>query len=451
MHQQQKSDGNVATMILGIAKSKSILVSFLLLFVVISIPSGNAQGQRDVASRTTTVTKGKPCIEQYAAETNLMCLPGSKGKGLTWQRYPVEGNPCARLGAVAKPVGLSCKKYDKSATSRIAAAPRWISAPGPFRYFNIYGNSWQPRLGRECAAHNAVVEWEIWQSQWLGQASCLLNSTGTAWTWQQKAQLQKSCARTNAQWGDLVCKKSGARKLWKKAPKITGATQITFDSVVKETRLLLGKFTSMGWKHFTDQYSSYNNRSMDFSYPIIRELQLRASLNGINIGRDIWSGEFFVVSWSGGQRCFSLDTTRSFRNVEDDMGSMYNGSLADVPEVSCNSEEDAALLKAATHVNEIDSALWLTGDVSAWRAAILNLGSSPDLVVRKWKKLSKFDIEVDFNSSERVRVTAGITMNRAVSPATATSTSYEVSSGSSSCYRAVSPGKSNPTAVVRCD
>jgi hypothetical protein len=134
------------------------------------------------------------------------------------------------------------------------------------------------------------------------------------------------------------------------------------------------------------------------------------------------------------------------------MGSMYNGSIADVPEVSCDSEEDAALQKAATQVKEIDSALWLTGDVSAWRAAILNLGSSPELVVRKWKKLGKFNIEIDDSSPiERVRVAAGITMNRAVSPATATATSYEVSAGSSNCYRAVSPGKSDPVVVVRCD
>jgi hypothetical protein len=119
--------------------------------------------------------------------------------------------------------------------------------------------------------------------------------------------------------------------------------------------------------------------------------------------------------------------------------------------VPCDAEEDVVLLKAATQVKEIDSALWLTGDVSAWRAAVLNLGSSPDLVVRKWKKLGKFDIEVDDSSSlERVRVAAGITMNRAVSPATATSTSYEVSSGSSNCYRTVSPGKSDSAVVVRC-
>ena len=437
-------------MLLGNAKSKSIFLTFLLLFVVVSIPSGTAQGQRDVASRTTTATKGKPCKELYAAETNLMCLPGSKGKGLTWQKYPVEQKPCTRLGVVAKPVGLTCKKYSYW-FARAYAKPFWISAPGPFRYFTIYGNSWQPRSGRECAVHNAVVEWEAFQSQWLGDASCLLNSTGTAWTWQQKAQLQKSCARINAQWGDLICKKSGARKLWKKAPKITGATQVTFNSVVKEARLLFGYFTSMGWEHFNDQYSTYNNGSIEFSYWIIRELQLRASLSGIYIGiEQSGTPEMFVVSWSGGQRCFSLRYTGSSRNVEGDMGSMYNGSLADVPEVLCDSEEDVALLKAATQVKEIDSALWLTGDVSAWRAAILNLGSSPDLVVRKWKKLGKFNIEVDFNSSERVRVTAGITMNRSVSPATATSTSYEVSYGSSNCYRTVSPGKSDPAVVVRC-
>ena len=437
-------------MLLGNAKSKSIFLTFLLLFVVVSIPSGTAQGQRDVASRITTATKGKPCKELYAAETNLMCLPGSKGKGLTWQKYPVEQKPCTRLGVVAKPVGLTCKKYSYW-FARAYAKPFWISAPGPFRYFTIYGNSWQPRSGRECAVHNAVVEWEAFQSQWLGDASCLLNSTGTAWTWQQKAQLQKSCARINAQWGDLICKKSGARKLWKKAPKITGATQVTFNSVVKEARVLFGYFTSMGWEHFNDQYSTYNNGSIEFSYWIIRELQLRASLSGIYIGiEQSGTPEMFVVSWSGGQRCFSLRYTGSSRNVEGDMGSMYNGSLADVPEVLCDSEEDVALLKAATQVKEIDSALWLTGDVSAWRAAILNLGSSPDLVVRKWKKLGKFNIEVDFNSSERVRVTAGITMNRSVSPATATSTSYEVSSGSSNCYRTVSPGKSDPAVVVRC-
>ena len=437
-------------MLLGNAKLKSIFLTFLLFLVVVSIPSGNAQGQRDVASRTTTATKGNPCRELYAAETNLMCLPGSKGKGLTWQKYPVEQKPCTRLGVVAKPVGLTCKKYSYW-FARAYAKPFWISAPGPFRYFTIYGNSWQPRSGRECAVHNAVVEWEAYQSQWLGDASCLLNSTGTAWTWQQKAQLQKSCARINAQWGDLICKKSGARKLWKKAPKITGATQNTFDSVVKEARLLFGNLTSMGWEHFNDQYSTYNNGSIDFSYWIIRELQLRASLSGIYIGiEQSGTPEMFVVSWSGGQRCFSLRYTGSSRNVEGDMGSMYNGSLADVPEVLCDSEEDVALLKAATQVKEIDSALWLTGDVSAWRAAILNLGSSPDLVVRKWKKLGKFNIEVDFNSSERVRVTAGITMNRSVSPATATSTSYEVSSGSSNCYRTVSPGKSDPAVVVRC-
>jgi hypothetical protein len=193
--------------------------------------------------------KGKPCNKLYATETNLMCLPGSKGKGLTWQKYPVEQKTCARLGVVAKPAGLTCKKYSYW-FARAYASPLWISAPGPFRYFTIYGNSWQPRVGRECATHNAVVEWEAYQSQWIGEASCLLNSTGTAWTWQQKAQLQKSCARINAQWGDLICKKSGARKLWKKAPKITGATQMTFDSVVKEARLLFGNFTSMGWEHF---------------------------------------------------------------------------------------------------------------------------------------------------------------------------------------------------------
>lgn len=436
-------------MLLGVAKSKSIFFTFLLLIVVVSIPNGTAQGQSGSANRTVAIAKAKPCNNLYAAETELMCLPGSKGKGLTWQKYPVEQKPCAKLGVVVKPVGLTCKKYSYW-FARAYAKPFWISAPGPFRYFTIYGNSWQPRSGRECAAHNAVVEWEAFQSQWLGDASCLLNSTGTAWTWQQKAQLQKSCARVNAQWGDLICKKSGARKLWKKAPKITGATQNTFDSVVKEARLLFGNFTSMGWEHFTDQYSSYNNGSIGFSYWIIREMQLRASLSGINIGTDMWTPEFFVVSWSGGQRCFSLRTTGSFRNVEDDMGSMYNGSIADVPEVSCDSEEDAALLKAANQVKEIDSALWLTGDVSAWRAAVLNLGSSPDLAVRKWKKLSKFAIEVDDSSPERVRVTAGITMNRAVSPATATATSYEVSTGGSNCYRAVSPGKSNPPAVVRC-
>ncbi len=417
---------------------------------MVSIPSGTAQGQRGVANRTVVTTKGKPCKELYAAETNLMCLPGSKGKGLTWQKYPVEQKTCARLGVVAKPAGLTCKKYSYW-FARARAKPFWISAPGPFRYFTIYGNSWQPRVGRECAAQNTVVEWEAYQSQWLGDASCLLNSTGTAWTWQQKAQLQKSCARINAQWGDLICKKSGARKLWKKAPKITGATQNTFDSVVKEARLLFGNFTSMGWEHFNDQYATYNNGSIDFSYSMIRELQLRASLSGINIGIEL-SGtpEMFVVSWSGGQRCFSLRYNESYSNVEDDMGSMYNGSIADVPEVLCDSEEDVALLKAATQVKEIDSALWLTGDVSAWRAAVLNLGSSPDLVLRKWKKFGKFYIEVDESLSERVRVTAGITMNRSVSPATATSTSYEVSSGSSNCYRTVSPGKSDSAVVVRC-
>jgi hypothetical protein len=436
--------------LLKTAKAKSIFLTFLLSFVVVSIPSGTAQGQRGVANRTVVTTKGKPCKELYAAETNLMCLPGSKGKGLTWQKYPVEQKTCARLGVVAKPAGLTCKKYSYW-FARARAKPFWISAPGPFRYFTIYGNSWQPRVGRECAAQNTVVEWEAYQSQWLGDASCLLNSTGTAWTWQQKAQLQKSCARINAQWGDLICKKSGARKLWKKAPKITGATQNTFDSVVKEARLLFGNFTSMGWEHFNDQYATYNNGSIDFSYSMIRELQLRASLSGINIGIEL-SGtpEMFVVSWSGGQRCFSLRYNESYSNVEDDMGSMYNGSIADVPEVLCDSEEDVALLKAATQVKEIDSALWLTGDVSAWRAAVLNLGSSPDLVLRKWKKFGKFYIEVDESLSERVRVTAGITMNRSVSPATATSTSYEVSSGSSNCYRTVSPGKSDPAVVVRC-
>jgi hypothetical protein len=436
--------------LLKTAKAKSIFFMVLLLLVVVSIPSRPAQGQRGVANRTAATMKGKPCNKLYATETNLMCLPGSKGKGLTWQKYPVEQKTCARLGVVAKPAGLTCKKYSYW-FARAYASPLWISAPGPFRYFTIYGNSWQPRVGRECATHNAVVEWEAYQSQWIGEASCLLNSTGTAWTWQQKAQLQKSCARINAQWGDLICKKSGARKLWKKAPKITGATQMTFDSVVKEARLLFGNFTSMGWEHFNDQYATYNNGSIGFSYSMIRELQLRASLSGINIGTEIWTAKFFVVSWSGGQRCFLLRDTGSYRNIEDDMGSMYNGSIADVPEVSCDAEEDVVLLKAATQVKEIDSALWLTGDVSAWRAAVLNLGSSPDLVVRKWKKLSKFDIEVDDSSSlERVRVAAGITMNRAVSPATATSTSYEVSYGSSNCYRTVSPGKTDPAVVVRC-
>lgn len=422
----------------------------------VSTPVHSAPRPSSSPRPAQVVIKGRSCRTLFATEgTTLMCLPRAKGKGLTWQKYPVESGTCAKVGVVAKPAGMYCKKY-ATGFARKYASPHWIAAPGPFRYFTVYGNSWQPRSDRECAVHNTVVEWELFQGQWTGYASCLPNSSGTAWTWQQKAQLKKTCARAGVKWGDLVCGVLGGRRVWTKAPKTASPTKATIDGFVEEARALFGRITSMGWAHFSDQYRTYNNSSMEnffmghgFSGSIVEELQKRAFLGGVTIRWEMLtsSPELLVASWSGGQRCFSLREIGSFRDIDDDMGTMYNGSPVDVPEISCDASEGAIQARALSAVTEIDEALWRTGDIATWRTAVFNLGSSPDLVAHGWKPLGRFYLEVDFDESGRVGVSAGMTMDRTTTPATATSTSYRIGQV---CYRGGPVGNRSALTVVIC-
>ena len=407
----------------------------------ITIPSGRT---------TPVVTTGQRCTKKFdSIETKFMCLPRARGTGLTWQKFPKEKYSCPRSGLYAKSAGLVCRKYS-SGFHRASAALSWITPPGPFRYFTIYGNSWQPKRGRECALHNTVVEWELFQAQWQGTASCLPDSTGVVWRWQSAAQIGKSCVRAAVQWGNLVCAKSGGRLRWTKAAKSSRSV----DDVVAEARELFAHISSMGFKRSTDQYPTYHGDSME-SFPngngisgaMIREFQLRAALAGVTVVYPFLSvaKHLIVVKWSAGQRCFALPET-SYWNEELDPGGTYQGSLIDVPEIECNSSQSDVHARALVRVEEIDRALWSTNDVRAWHAGVISLGSDPTLRVIQWKWLGRSNIDVDVSSWD-FGIKADVTVNRSVSPAVPVSTTYKFND---KCFAGARSGSSGTFSEVPC-
>ena len=429
----------------------TILVSTLCLSAVLFATNASAQGN---ITRKVDVRAGQSCSKKFAStETKFMCLPLAKGTKLVWQKYPAAGGSCKRSGLYARPVRLYCRKYSPG-FARAYAKLYWIEAPGPFRYFTIYGNSWEPKRGRECALHNAIFEWQLFQSQWQGEASCLPDATGTVWRWQQKAELNKSCARLGNQWGNLVCARSGARLLWKKA----GKQSRTAEEVISEARALFGYLSSIGFKRFTNQYVTYYGDSMEnfasgngVSGGIISEFQSRAALSGVSVGfpRISYEPEMIVLKWSTGQRCFALRDKSLYLEEEVDLGMMYNGSATEVPEVACDRSKATVIARAKDRVAAIDAELWRTNDIVAWHAAVLALGSDQDLALLEWRWTSRSSIFIDdeLDGSSRIGVDANVTVNRTVSPAVPTATTYKIAG---TCLAGAFTGSSSTVREVSC-
>jgi hypothetical protein len=294
----------------------------------------------------------------------------------------------------------------------------------------------------------------LFQSQWQGEASCLPDATGTVWRWQQKAQLNKSCARLGNQWGNLVCTRFGARLLWKKA----GKKSRTAEEVISEARALFGYLSSIGFKRLTNQYVTYYGDSMEnfasgngVSEGIISEFQSRAALSGFTLGfpRMSNSPEMIVLKWSTGQRCFALREKSLHLEEEVDLGMMYNGSATEVPEVACDRSKATVIARAKDRVAAIDAELWRTNDIVAWHAAVLALGSDQDLAVLEWRWTSRSAIFIDyeFDGSSQIGVDADVTVNRTVSPAVPTATKYKIAG---TCLAGASTGSSSTVREVSC-
>lgn len=421
------------------------------LFAVSPVASTKAEATGSVVS----ATKGARCTKKFQAEgTTLMCLPMARGAGLTWQKYPVLLGSCSRVGTYAPPARLYCKRFS-TGYARAYARPFWIDAPGPFRYFTIYGNSWLPQRGRECAVHNATTDWLLFQSQWQGTATCVQSADGNAWTWQQTPAKNRTCALAGARWGKLVCARAGGRKIWSAAPKESR----TPEAIVREVRRFYAYVGSQAFSDLTDEYRTYSDNSMEefpngggFSRSMYEELKNRAALSGVSVV-SAWDypmnygNSLVVVKWADGQRCFRPDHVYqevSKNSGVSGLGQLYGGSEADIPEIPCDTS--AALANALARTAEIDAALWRTGDMTAWRNSILMLGQSPDLDLLTWKWVRNKFIEVDDNSY-RVGVRGQVTLNRAVTPAVPTKTTYVIQAA---CYNGTWNGTTSTLTAVTC-